>query len=70
MCALQRRRGSGVVIRSRLFKPGSAASKVEWGHHEKYIKNKHLVGVSLLLAALAVAGGTNFLSGRSGSAQG
>ncbi|MES2194626.1 MAG: efflux RND transporter periplasmic adaptor subunit [Pseudomonadota bacterium] len=33
------------------------------------IKNKRLIGVSLLLAALAVAGGATFLGGRSGTAQ-
>ncbi|MDB5577331.1 MAG: efflux transporter periplasmic adaptor subunit [Bradyrhizobium sp.] len=33
------------------------------------IKNKHLIGISLLLAALVAAGGATFLSGRSGTAQ-
>src|ERR1700682_5203975 len=38
MCALQRRRGSGVLVRSSLFKPGFAAPNVlsNWGLHEKY----------------------------------
>src|SRR3954452_21922638 len=33
------------------------------------IKNKHLVGTGLVLAALAIAAGATFLSGRGGSAQ-
>jgi multidrug efflux system membrane fusion protein len=33
------------------------------------IKNKRLVGTGLVLAALAIAAGTSFLSGRGGSAQ-
>src|SRR5258707_12837563 len=33
------------------------------------IQNKRLVGVGVVLAALAVAGGATFLNGRSGSAR-
>ncbi|MFH1340234.1 MAG: efflux RND transporter periplasmic adaptor subunit [Pseudomonadota bacterium] len=36
---------------------------------KKSTKNKRLIGISLLLAVLAVAGGATFLSGRGGSAQ-
>src|SRR5688572_24147780 len=45
MCALQRRRESGVVTRFGLLQPGSAARVLSnWGHHEKYHKKQALGG--------------------------
>src|SRR3954447_12937866 len=71
MCALQRRRGSGVVTGSGSIQNRglTAPNVLRTGVSMKnIIKNKHLVGTGLVLAALAIAAGTTFLSGR-GSAQ-
>src|SRR5882757_5280396 len=71
MCALQRRRGSDVVIRTALFKPGSQPNVLfKLGSSMKNIvNNKRLAGASLVVAALGIAAGASFLSGRNGSAQ-
>src|SRR5687768_3985034 len=72
MCALQRRPEIGRLSADPVCsnRGRSAERPVELGSSMKNtIKNKRLIGASLVLAALAVAGGVSFLSGRGGGAQ-
>src|SRR3977135_4106405 len=68
MCALQRRRGSGVLVCSNRGSQRRTSCRIGVSM-KNIIQNNRLVGAGLVLTALAIAGGATFRSGRSGSAQ-